>query len=459
MSNSVGAAPIEALGANVLNTRFEHLDKALVESTKDRIIDIFGCAIGGANAPANAGMINLIKQWGGKKESTIWVHGGKAPAHNVAMVNAVINRSYDFEELGGSHQSGTTIPAAFAMGEAVGTSGKELLTALIAGNDVGYRVSRGFDFDFFQGFDGIGTIQVFPVTATSGRLLGLNQFQMRNAFGIVLTQTSGTIQDIWDGAATFKLPQGIAGRNGIFAAELAKAGWTGVKDALQSRFGYYNLYTHGCTHPELITQDLGKVYYGFLGYKRYPSGGPNHIGLEGAMKMLAKYNLKADDIAEITLRVNKHSLANYYAKPWEIRDFPQGDAIFSYRYTMAAAMVRGHFKLEDLTENAIRDPIVNELIKKINVAEIPEDIAKSHKGAVEISMKTKDGREFRDIIEGGSSGPGSKPLSRQEVITKFWDQVEFSKTVTRKNAARLLSLVEKLEDVDKVSKVVELLVA
>lgn len=459
MRNPNSGTAIEALGANVLRTRFEDLDRALVEATKDRIIDIFGCAIGGANAPANAGMVNLIKNWGGKKESTIWVHGGKAPAHNVAMVNAVINRSYDFEELGGSHQSGTTIPAAFAVGEAVATSGKELLTALIAGNDVGYRVSRGFDFDFFQGFDGIGTIQVFPVTATAGRLLGLNQFQMRNAFGIVLTQTSGTIQDIWDGAATFKLPQGLAGRNGIFAAELAKTGWTGVRDALQSRFGYYNLYTHGCTHPELITQDLGKVYYGFLGYKRYPSGGPNHIGLEGAMKMFAKYSLKADDIGEVTMRVNRHSLENYYAKPWEIRDFPQGDAIFSYRYTMAAAMLRGHFKLEDLTEEAIRDPRVNALIKKINVAELPEDVAKSRRGAVEIHMKTKDGREFRDIIEGASSGPGSKPLTREEVKTKFWDQVEFSRTVTRKNVEKLLAQVENLEDVDDVSKVVKLLVA
>src|SRR4030042_2699302 len=109
--------------------------------------------MGGANAPGNAALIDLVKNWGGKEEATIWVHGGKAPAHNVAMVNSIMARSFGFGALTdtferkkiGSHQSETTVPIALTLGEAMGINGKELITALLVGDDVGNRISFAFD--------------------------------------------------------------------------------------------------------------------------------------------------------------------------------------------------------------------------------------------------------------------------------------------------------------------------
>lgn len=95
--------------------------------------------------------------------------------------------------------------------------------------------------------------------AIAGRLLGLNRDQMRNAFGIVLNRLGGSFQIIWDGTTSFKLPQGLSARDAIFSAELARAGWTGPKDALLSRCGYYELFTEGCTDQEILTKDLGNV--------------------------------------------------------------------------------------------------------------------------------------------------------------------------------------------------------
>jgi 2-methylcitrate dehydratase PrpD len=462
MSYAAESTAIEALSNNVINTRFETFDTTLIESIKSRIIDVIGCAIGGANAPANLSLVKLIKKWGGEPESSIWVHGGKAPAYNTALVNSVMTRSYDFEEgvagpYGTSHQNGTVIPTAIAMGESTGASGKEFLTALIAGCDAGNRILRGFDFDFLQGFDGIGTVQVFAATAIAGRLLGLNGPQMINAFGIVLTQTSGTIQDIWDGATTFKLPQGLAARNGIYAAELAKAGWTGAIDALQSRFGYYNLYTHGCTHPETIIQDLGKTYFTYSGFKRYPCGGPTHQAIEGALELFRKYNIQVEDIEEVTLLVNHVHFNNYYAKPWKIRDFPHGDAIFSLQYAAATAMLRGHVRLEDFSEDSIRDPEINDFIKKIKIEELPEDKAKDLKMPVETRIKMKNGQKFSELFDKSRSGAGL--MSKDEIIAKFWYQVEFSKTISRIKATKLLESIERLEEVDNINKITPLMVS
>jgi 2-methylcitrate dehydratase PrpD len=458
MSSSGESTAIEALSANVVDTSFEDIDREVVETTKNRIIDIMGCAIGGANAPGNAALVDLVKNWGCGGKSTIWIHGVKGPAEMVAMANSVICRSFDFEEMGGSHQSGTTIPTAIAMAEATGASGRELLTALIAGNDVGYRIIRAFDFDFFQGFDGIGTIQVFPAAAIAGRLLGLNAYQLKNAFGIVLTETSGTIQDVWDGATTFKLPQGLAARSGIFAAEMAKGGWTGVNDALLARFGYYNLYTHGCTHPENLTKDLSKVYYADTSYKRFPCGGPNHIAIDAALRHLEEHKIIPGEITEVILRVNHHAMRNYYAKPFQIRDFPHGDAIFSFQYTLACALLRGHLNLEDFLEDAIRDPQVNALIGKIKVVELPEEMTKGTVRPAELTIRMKDGHEHYVFADIPTSPLLSKPMTREELKEKFMTQVAFSGTVSRDSAAKILGLVENLEELDNVKEIIGLLV-
>lgn len=456
MNNTTESTAIEALSANVLDTRFEDFDKATVDTAKNRIIDLVGCAIGGANAPGNAALIDLVKNWGGKKEATIWVHGGRAPAHNVAMVNSIMARSFDFGALTdtferkkiGSHQSETTVPTALTVGEAMGVNGRELVTALLVGDDVGNRISFAFDLDFSQGWDGIGTLNVFAATAIAGRLLGLNKLQMRNAFGIVLNQAAGAIQSAWDGAATFKLPQGAAAQNGIVAAELAKRGWTGVEDALLGRFGYYSLYTHGCTHPEMLTEDLGKIYYVEDRFKRYPSCGGTQQTIDVALALVSKHDINADDIEEVTIYVPRWSLDSFVAKPFKIRDYPHADAIFSLRYTSATALLRKSVKQEHFTEKYIRDPQVNALIGKTRLAELPETAVKS----VEVKVKMKDGREFSE------SADTPRIMSRDEMLAKYMTQVEFSKTVTKKNAEKLLSRLEKLEDADNLSEIVKLLV-
>jgi len=93
--NIDGKAVLEALTANVLNTRFEDLDQATVANTKYRILDMIGCAIGGASLPDIVAVVKMVEDWGGKKEATILGHGIKGPAHDVAFVNCLMGRSFD----------------------------------------------------------------------------------------------------------------------------------------------------------------------------------------------------------------------------------------------------------------------------------------------------------------------------------------------------------------------------
>jgi 2-methylcitrate dehydratase PrpD len=134
--------------------------------------------IGGANAPGCQMVVDLVKEWGGKKECTVPVHGFKGPAHDVAMVNSIMCRSFDFEPVGpyvedlniSAHISGTTVPTVLAMAELKRASGKELITALILGDDIASRILAASHYSFDIGWDGTGTVNMFGSTAIAGRL-------------------------------------------------------------------------------------------------------------------------------------------------------------------------------------------------------------------------------------------------------------------------------------------------
>jgi 2-methylcitrate dehydratase PrpD len=461
--NNKKSTPIEAISANVLGTRFENFDRATVENARHRIIDVLGCGIGGANAAGNAALVELVKDWGGKKEASIIAHGGKVPAHNAAMVNSIMARSFDFEPVGvlyegkfiPAHISGTTVMTAITLGEMKKVDGKELITALLVGDDITARVLAATSFNLGRGWDNTGTVNAIGATAIAGRLLGLNERQMRHAFGIVLNQLAGSLQNVWDATTAFKLPQGLSARNGVFSAQLAKAGWTGPEDMLLGRYGYTNLYSQGCQEPDILTRDLGRKYYSDSSFKPYPSCRGTNPLIDCALAMVNKHNIKAEDIAEVVHYVPKEELELFCAQPFRIRDFPHGDAAFSYQYTVANALFRGSSRPEHFTEAAIRDPQVNALISRVRFEELPGERMLS---ATKLEVRMKDGRLFSEFTDAPKGDPVRNPMSKDEIKDKFRGNVEFSQTVNKDNAEKVLEMLENLEKIDHVNKIVELLV-
>lgn len=462
MNPSTHRVPIEEIIVNVLETRFENFDHTSVENAKSRMIDVVGCLIGGANAPGNSALVHLIKDWGGKEDATILIHGGKAPAHNVAMANSIMVRSHDFEPVDvlvddriiPAHISGTTVMTALTMGEMKGINGKELITVMMVGDDVAARVPAASGFDFVLGWDGTGTVNMFGATAIAGRILGLNKLQMRDAFGIALNQLAGSFQSIWDGTTTFKLHQGLSARNGIFSAQLAKAGWTGPSDALLSKFGYYHLYTMGHPDLEILTKDLGKKYYGDVTFKPYPCCRITHPAIDCALTIVNQNDIHTKDIKEVIISVSRAGMDTMCGQPFKIGRFPQGDAKFSYYYTVANALLRRSVKPNHFSDESIGDFQINELMSKIKLAELPE--ANLLKSKVKVIMK--DGRELSELTDAPKGHPDRNPMSKDELIDKFWSNVEFSQTITRENGDRLLRLLEKLEELGNVDSIVHLLV-
>lgn len=452
---------IEKLIKNVLETRFDHLDQETIENVKYRIMDTVGCLIGGANAPGNKEFMGLVRDWGGKEEATILIHGGKAPVHNAAMVNSIMARSFDFEPVSPlvdglsvpGHISGTTVMVAITMGEAMTITGKELITSLTVGDDVASRILVAAGFGFDLGWDCIGTVNAFGAAAIAGRLLGLDKKQMRNTFGIVLNQLSGSLQTVWDKTTAFKLAQGLSARNGIFSAKLAGAGWTGPLDALFGHFGYYHLYTSGCRSPDALTKDLGEKYYGDGTIKPYPCCRINHASIDCALALVHKYNIRAQDIKEANLHVSPEGIS-ICGKPFKIGDFPHADAIWSYQYTVATALLKKSVRPEHFLEHSMHDTDIQDIIGRIKLVELPEADLYS----VKLHVIMKDGRELVESTDCPKGDPIGNPMSREEILEKFRLNVDFSRTVTHSNAENLLAALENLEEVDNVNEIIQMLV-
>jgi len=447
--------------ANTLEARFDAIDRETLQNAKDRIIDTVGCLIGGAGDPSNPELVRLIMDFGGKPEATIFMYGGKVPAAHAAMVNCILCRSFDFEpvspvvgdHMAPGHVSGTTVMTALTLGEAVGAGGREVITAMLLGDDLAARLLNTCEFTLMLGWDGNGTANALGATAIAGRLLGLNEKQLRNAFGLVLSQLSGSAQNITESTTAFKLPLGLAARNAIFSAKLAATGWTAPKDALLGHFGYYDLFTSGIRNEELLTKDLGKDFWGDRTFKPYPSCRGTHGPIDCALDIVNGHSVDPDGIEGVTLYLPAGGLNGLLAQPWEIGDFPHGNAIFSFRFTVATALLKGSVKPEHFTEQSIRDPKINEFIKKIEFADLPA----GENGFV-LSVRTKDGSEYRaenQIARGDIAG---NPLSRDELLAKFWGNVDFAHKHEKGDAEALLGLLEDLEAQDDMSEVARLLV-
>jgi 2-methylcitrate dehydratase PrpD len=450
---------VEELAKNCLDTGFASFDNNTVEHAKNRILDVVGCAIGGANASGCGMMVNLVKRWGGEKESTILVHGGKAPAHNAAMVNSIMCRSYDFEPVGPyvydmnipAHISGTTVPTAFAVAEQNAASGRDLITALILGDDLISRILAASRYSFDLGWDGTGTVNMFGATAIAGRLKGLDERQLVNAFGIVLNQMAGSFQNIYDGVHSFKLLMGLAARAGIVSAEMAAEGFTGVRDPLLSKHGYFGLYCKDYD-PEILNRDLGKKFFSDGTFKPYPACRSNHATIDCALQLVQTHDIEPEDIDKITVNVNAMTRDGFVGQPFEIRDVPQVDAAFSLRYTVANALLRKSVRLEHFTEKYVRDPKILDLIQKVEImGALPPD----ERLAATVTVRMKDGREFSSHVDVPKGDVLYNPLTREEIKDKFRANIAFSQTVKKEKAEKALGLIEALEEVNDVTEIIK----
>ena len=459
-----------SLAKNLVNLKYDDIPGDVVEHTKKQVLDILGVALGGSSKAGVKELAEIVTDWGGKEESTIFCFGKKVPAPNAAQVNATMGHALDYDDTGDgpTHPSVVIVPTALAVAERQGkVNGREFITTVALGVDMMGRLGQAFRSGVktapISGHPGAGwhltaLYGYFASAGVSGRLLGLDEDKLVNAMGIAYHQCSGNGQCVTEGALTKRMGPGFAARGGIVAALMAEKGITGAKESLEGEVGLFNLYHKGEYDPKPLTAELGKRFTGLhAAMKPYPCCKGTHSYVDVALAMVKKHQIKPADVKEITVFCQDEKYFLLY--PLEKRSRPENpvDSQFSIPWAVAVVFARGRAGIGDFTEEAIKSPDILEISGKVRVT-LDKNVGEK-KGMIpaKISVTTKKGQTFIEQADIPVAGP-EKPLPFAAYERKFRDCAAYAiKPRTSKQIEKIITLVKQLENVEDIRELVELL--
>ena len=446
---------------NIVNIRYEDLPPEAVDYAKKSILDTIAVTIAGSTAEGCKAVVELVKGFGGKKESTVWVYGGRVPAPLAGLAIGPMARARDLgdvHENGGGHVTEYILPAAYPVAESLKNNGKDLITAVALAQDMMIRLALTINRD--AGSLRMGMSRIFAPTAAVAKLAKLDEVTMLNAMGIAYTQAAGEWQGLIDGALTVRVEHGFVAEAAIKSVLLAQKGITGAKNILQGEKGFYNAFA---PQPRLdrLTFELGKRFEGVnTSIKPYPCCKFAHAAIYATINLVQENDIRPQDVAQIDVGVGKWSY-EIICEPEELKRNPQNivDCQFSLPYTVAASIVNRRVFIQDFTPEAIARPDVRQIMGKVRMRIAPEATPPDNRfvGGAIVTIKTKGGKEHTKMVHYVKGHP-KNPMTIDDMVEKFRACLPFSATpISGDRMNEIVRTVANLEQVDDVAVIARLL--
>jgi 2-methylcitrate dehydratase PrpD len=424
------------------------LPAAVVIKVKELVLDSIGVALAGSTAPGVSAIVHPIREWGGRADSSVIGHGLRAPPPLVALANGTMATARDFDDTLDDamlHTQPSVLYATLALAEARRCSGAEALAALAAGTELQCRMGHARLRP--QQFLPTGTTGGIAAAAAAARVIGLRAERLIDACGIAYSQCAANVQPLREGATVKRFHAGFAARTGALSAVLAENGLTGAHRFLEGEFGYYRLYERGDYVAAPLTDGLGETWQLLeLSLKPYPSGRDNHGAVEAALELRARHRLAAEDIERIDVWLPPNAFG-VSGHPWgSLGGHPLVEALISASYSVAVALAKGRVLLDDMTPEAVSDPVVDGLAQKIHCHEITEGVDAITFVPQAVEVTARDGRRHRAEVDDYLLGHPQRPLSRERMLDKFNACLRFAaRPVTAEVAQQLVDAIDHME--------------
>lgn len=451
-----------ALSKLALETKADDISEEAYTAAKTAVLDALGCAMAGYKASGVPAVVDLTKEWGGREESTVWFHGGKVPGPAATFANSVQTHALDLDDFHSpsiTHITSVIVPAAFAMGELNGASGKETLASIVLGIEVAGRLGRACrGLHAHQGFLPTSVMGGFGATATACRLKGCSIDETVNAMGIWYAHCSGNRQALYDRTLVKRIQPAIAARAGVFASYLAAEGLTGPRRIIAGQTAslvpIYGLSRKG-TPPTvgrvMEPHDFFEVEQ--LAYKRYASCGASHYAVQSALDLANEDDLKPADIDKIEIYgcgVN----SGMVGVPWQDSETPQAMAQFCAPYEIASVIKNRRFGPAEIEpERIAADKEVDALARRCELHHW-KDWGGPRPAQQAVRIFLKDGRKleaWHDIAEVLS--PTSNTY--EQLVDKFKYNVTFTKLVDDRRAGEMVGAIENLDKCESISEFID----
>lgn len=413
----------QKLAAFAAKLQYGDLSEATVRAAKQCFLDWLANAVRGSQSPSTKLMEKVLaREKCAARDATVFTDAPyRASAMQAALVNGMSSHSLDFDDLHNAsiiHLATVVMPAALAVAERDGLSGRELVAAIVAGYEIGARVGETVNPRSYYFWHTTGTAGTFGAAAAAGRLLGLDEARMVACLGTAGTQAAGLWEFLVDGAMSKTLHAGKAAMHGILAADLSRAGFTAAKRILEGDKGFCKAMDPQCDLGKL-TVGLGEGYkIDDNSFKPYACCKHCHPAINAMLELCAERNLEASQIVSIAVETNDTAecLVNN-AQP----KTPYGHK-FSLQYCLAAAARYGQVGLDEFTEEKIADTEAQRLMRIVRVSVSDalqrEFLQNPEKWSVKLRVETEGGASYSKFIPYPKGDP-QNPVSYEESEAKF----------------------------------------
>lgn len=419
----------EKIASFIVNTSYDDIPGDAVEKAKRTALDCLGAALAGVAEPVSQTITGYVTKLGGPPRASVFGAGLRVSVPDAALANGCIAHALDYDDCGVKigHPSVLVLPAVLSLGEHLGASGQDTLTAYILGLEVEGKMALDADFKLMQSrlnhqswYGSIGA------AAACAKLLELDVAKTRIALGIAANYACGLAVN--HGSMAGAMAAGNACRNGVIAALMADAGITANPDIIEAKNGFYDtLVGAGHYDAERMAQGLGKPFYiesPGIGLKKYPSCYHTHRALDGVFQLLKKHRVRHKDIVEVNVGTSERAMRVLaFSEP----ETPY-QAKFSMPHCIAAAVVDGQVALDTFTSGKMADRDVVETRKKVHLSfpDLPiwpglADVGPDTEFVGNpVTIRTTDGRSYNARVDIPRGDP-ALPLTDDELLVKYRD--------------------------------------
>lgn len=401
---------------------YSDLPEEVIHEVKRYLYDSIGCAYGGYHTKDVNIIRDIYSGMAGSEEATVIVFGDKLPAVNVTLINSLMIRALDFNDIywkeDPSHPS-DLIPAALAVGELVDVSMKDVIVAIVLAYEFEQRLCEFAVPGIRERKWHHATLTQFVSPIVAGKILGLDENQMVNAIGISGSHNH-TIGCPTAGHLTMmkNTVDPMAVQAGVFAALMAKKGYTGTEAVFEGKEGLMDVFGANWDENKLLG-NLGDSFKILdCSMKAFPTEALTHTHISATLKVVNENDIQPEDIEEVVVTTIARAcdilFDSHKYKP-ETRE----TADHSLPYCIACAILDRQITTSSFEESKIQEPRLKEVIHKIK-GEASEEFEAMfpEKQPSRVTIHLKDGRTFSAYLEYPKGDP-REPMTMEDLEAKF----------------------------------------
>jgi aconitate decarboxylase len=404
---------------------YEKIPAEVRERIKLLILDSLGCAIYGANLEWCRILRSTLEKLDATRTTSIWGTGATLSSDHAALVNGTQVQGFELDDVHRKavlHVGAVTLPALVAVAEShAQLSGRDFLTATVAGYEVGPRVGLCMGQEHIgQGWHSGATVGIFSAAAGAARGLSLDADKTVHALGIGGTQSSGLMAAQY-GAMVKRMHAGRAAQSGLYGALLAQNGFTGIVDVFEAPYGGFCTTFSRSTdrfNLEELSSGLGERFETMcISLKFYSCVGSNHTTLDAIRDIRKRHPFTLDDIESIVVHGSQVTVDHV---GWTYKPEGLTSAQLNLPFCVATLLIEGDVFVDEFTADCVDDDARIQLSRRVKVAHDPAITAQGagfrHKVRVDIHFR--DGSVESETRE-APRGSEQSFASADDIVAKF----------------------------------------